>query len=612
MSFLVSTVSPEGENDEVGICKGQLQPEGSQHSKQSESRDMFSKRSRKFGIPVTSLSKFRESWGSSRKEATLIIAIRPLLDDINDAWCLEGEMAIHVNEDILSSTKSYRVDVECRPRMKALKLEATSPRDLYPFHLRAIVSIRLVDNLHPSIDIMLEPRAVVVNDMPIPLILKSPMPHIFASKGQFDGSGHDDHCYELQEDTTIEIFTPGPSIALDIRIKDSPVGGTTTEWMDEGWIELPLSAAFRLTEPLRCKFGAAPKGSMPSLAACEFFIAQGTEQKSNLFSASKVEPADDGIEVSVETDDVQIGTFYITVGNYAIDHSGDLLIERVAQNEIEKGNSRRDRERLDGSSASPLGAYANESYVGRLSLLPGPKDLIRLLHLTMEGATGFKRSVAFAVEDLAICNGGFESTPIFFEDGNPAGFFAYRQLVKSYQSEIHLIPEFVVFNGSTKYCAVVRQEGASAIVIDPGKIAPFHPYSRKRTMITVQYPELEGESDAIRVDSHGMHLAIISSSQGMAIGSFAVQTVVGNRDSRWVIKLGDVKFSSLGKTNSGTKRGLLEGDFLRFRVRWTELQVTLNEARPISDGSKAILESAIDNFNNATSPRRGLNRGTTW
>lgn len=594
MSFLISIPTISGETSIIGECKGQSP---SEVAKQAAPTDTFSKRARRVGIPVDLLSDFRESW-TNNKEAILVVALRPMLVDEDELWCLEGEVAIHVNEDMLSSVKPYRVDIECRPKMKNSTVGEHAPRDLYPFHLRALISIGLIDGLHPSVDMILEPRAVIVNDMPVSIVLKSPMPHIFA-KGQIGGGDQDEHCFALKENTMIEVFTPGPSMAIDLKIKDSPVGGTATEWIEEGWVDLPLAAGFRLTEPLRCKFSSQQRPSTTSQTACEFFIVEGAEQKSKLFLAKKTESNDSGIEVSV--DDGEIGTFYITVGNYAIDHSGDLLLERSLE-----GN-------FNDESAAPLGAYSSKNYVGRLSLLPGPKDLVRLLHLTMEGARGFKRTAAFTVEDLAICNGGFQSTPILFEDGvTPAGFFAYRQLVKSYQSEIHIIPEFVVFNGSTKYSAVVWQEGGSSIVVDPGKIAPFHPTNRKKTTITVQYPELEGESNGIRVDSHGMHLAILSSSAGKAIGSFAVQTVVGNRDSRWVIKLGDVKFSSSGKNVAEQRNGVLEGDFVRFRVKWSELQITLHEARPITDGSKAILESAIDNFNSATSPRRGLNRGSTW
>jgi hypothetical protein len=524
----------------------------------------------------------------------------------DEAWYLEGEVVVYANAALLSSQKDYRVDIECRPKSRSPLNKGSVPRDLFPFHLRGLVSIRMVDGLHPSIDLVLEPRASIVNDMPVSVVVKSPMPHIFSSQNGVACQDHGEHCYVLDDDNRIEVFTSGPSIAVDMKLRDAPVGGTATEWMEGGWIDLPLSSEFRLTEPLRCRFGALQKVGSTNTGACEFFVVEGIERTTNLFLESVSGENDGGIEVSANTDDDAIGTFFITVGTYAIDHSGDLLFERVFSNRGSKSGS-------NATTVAPLGAYAQKYHIGRLSLLPGPKDLIRLLHLTMEGATGFRKSVPFAVEDLAICDGGFESTPILFEDETPAGFFAYRQLVRAYQSEIHIIPEYVIFNGSSKFNAVVWQEDGSSIMIDPGKIVPFHPRNRSKASISIQYPELGGESDPIRVDLHGLHLSILSSGQGQAIGSFAIQTVVGSRDSRWVIKLGEIKFGSLRNKMLEQRHDVLGGDFIRFRMKWSELQITLNEARPITDGSKAIVESALDNFKNAISPpRRGVKRGTSW
>jgi hypothetical protein len=604
--FQVSMSRGNAASEVIGVCCGTHAPSMSTKGTQTVASDRFSKKTRNFGIPVALLRDFRQAW-RDQKEATMVVCVSPLLSIEDEAWYLEGEVVVHSNAaDLLLSHKEYRVDIECKPKSRNPVDEKSLPRDLFPFHLRGLVSVRMVDGLHPSIDLVLEPRASIVNDMPVPVVLKSPMPHIFSTQNSVACEDYGEHCYMLDEDTQIEIFTSGPSIAVDIKLRDAPVGGTATEWMEGGWIDLPLSSEFRLTEPLKCRFGASQKVGSINTGACEFFVVEGIEQTTNLFVESVSGQNDGGIEVSAHTDDAMIATFYITVGTYAIDHSGDLLFERVFSNRGTKGGS-------NETSIVPLGAYAQQYHTGRLSLLPGPKDLIRLLHLTMQGATGFRKSVPFAVEDLAICDGGFESTPILFEDGTPAGFFAYRQLVRVYQSEIHIIPEYVIFNGSSQFNAVVWQEDGSSVMIDPGKISPFQPSNRGKTVVTIQYPELEGESDPIRVDLHGLHLSVLSSRQGQAIGSFAVQTVVGSRDSRWVVKLGEIKFGSLRNKTLEPKHDVLGGDFIRFRIKWSELQITLNEARPITDGSKAIVESALDNFNNSISPRRfGLKRGTSW
>jgi len=53
---------------------------------------------------------------------------------------------------------------------------------------------------------------------------------------------------------SIEIFTPGPSIAISMCCADLPIGGTTTDWMSGGWLDLPLGSNKKLPEPVKTMF----------------------------------------------------------------------------------------------------------------------------------------------------------------------------------------------------------------------------------------------------------------------------------------------------------------------------------------------------------------------
>jgi hypothetical protein len=62
------------------------------------------------------------------------------------------------------------------------------------------------------------------------------------------------------------------------------------------------------------------------------------------------------------------------------------------------------------------------------------------LHLSMEGDEGVRRSLPFRIDDISICEGGVDCTPVKWEDDTYSGFWLYRRL-NSYQSEIHVVPE---------------------------------------------------------------------------------------------------------------------------------------------------------------------------
>merc|ERR1711935_873010 len=89
--------------------------------------------------------------------------------------------------------------------------------------------------------------------------------------------------------------------------------------------------------------------------------------------------------------------------------------------------------------------------------------------------------------------------------------------------------------------------------------------------------ELNCRTAPLSVAKLGLKVAIVKSLEGVAVGSVYIQTVIDTRgDSRLVVKVGKVKFGS-HLSPVIKEKGLFDEDFCRFRIRWTELQVVLNE-----------------------------------
>jgi hypothetical protein len=263
-----------------------------------------------------------------------------------------------------------------------------------------------------------------------------------------------------------------------------------------------------------------------------------------------------------------IRSVFVVVCNYAVDHTGNLLFEEVATTDDK-------RMRPDSAKrAPPFSAFSSTKLRRRVSLLPGSMRYIRLVELTMDGDEGMKRSMPFRVDDVSMTE-GIDSMPILWANNTPSGYFAYRNLTAE-GSEIHVVPEFVVFNGSQHHQIWVKQLSRTPFLLDPHKISPISRDKNNSIVVQFDIPSINGLTGPVQIDQVGLRVVLAKSKKtGEPLGSLAVQTVTGAKDSRLVIKIGALNFrdSQVAQTTSG----LFEQDFLRFRVRWSEMKVTLKD-----------------------------------
>ena len=63
-----------------------------------------------------------------------------------------------------------------------------------------------------------------------------------------------DVCVEMKPFGSVEVFTPGPSVAISMSCADLPIAGTATDWMNGGWLDIPLGCRKRLPEPINLIF----------------------------------------------------------------------------------------------------------------------------------------------------------------------------------------------------------------------------------------------------------------------------------------------------------------------------------------------------------------------
>ena len=188
----------------------------------------------------------------------------------------------------------------------------------------------------------------------------------------------------------------------------------------------------------------------------------------------------------------------------------------------------------------------------------------------------------------------------------------------------------MVYNGSTTEKIIVKQSGDHHTPLDPGGVAPVHsqqgPGSNTGLILMIEFEESLGSTAPIQVDSLGIKICVVrATADGSPIGSVAIQTVLGNRDSRLVIKVGALKRGGLvGKTDDKTTASseeLFVNDFFRFRIRWSEMEVTLIDTQRVAgasyDKNREAFEAALRDKSQRSSdgylslPTKGANAATS-
>ena len=414
--------------------------------------------------------------------------------------------------------------------------------------VRVCCKVTLVSKC-PLVELFLQPRAVLQNSMFVNAAIKTFMPHTRKRyiEGQRQSSGEIIHRLEPFE--SVEVFTPGNSLAISVKCLDYPTGGALTDWNADGWIPIPLGEKRRLEGGrINSLFPFANNhGTTATHYGSPFFISE----VSHLLGENVAEK---GIN-TIDSPDAR--TLLLSVENIGVDHTGEVLFDL-----------------LDGCPKDRIGlsCFSSSFHNRRITILPNSSELIRLAQLTMN-KEGVRYSLPFSIEDIALCDGGIDSTPIHWEGSTSSGYYAYRSLSSYNQAEVHIIPEFVVFNGGNQKI-IIKDERGCDVAIEKGKIVPILVHNSKSHVVFALEFE-SGKTNSVQITEGGIKVEVVwSKSTGHPNGSVAIQTVAGGKDSRFVIKLGGMKqHGTIQESEKSSK--IFKDDALRFRIRWSQLTITL-------------------------------------
>jgi hypothetical protein len=527
-----------------------------------------------FGLPAPLLHGFTVDTSE-----TLCLQISPILEES----CGGGLFGLfnmppleHLIKIAASDDRRRVLTVVCSPSYRHTKVPSLA--------VNICCKVSLVGNTRPFVELFVEPRLIMQNKLPVSLILRTPMPHTFISSyasqaenspAEAEHTNYTTHRIRMLE--SVEVFTPGPSLAISLKCADLPIGGTSTGWVDGNFIDIPLNG--KMLEPLRCTFPFQTK-SLHRYESLRQVTGPNRGSDFHVLEEGDVTPDLNGAVKSMSGLDGGARTVVFIVCNYAVDHTGTLLFENVSwagENESQR-NLKSVAEALHVRSVTgspPYGAFSSTHHRRRVSLLPDSKTFIRLVKLTMDGEEGMKRSMPFRIEDCSMTQ-GIDSMPIFWADGTPSSYFAYRNLTAE-GSELHVVPEFVIFNGSEFHKIWVKPLAHPQFDLDPLKISPISRDRNDSIVVQFEVPFINGLTGPVQIDNIGLRICVVKSrATGDALGSLAIQTVTGARDSRMVIKIGALSFKET-ETDVESSSSLFLHDFIRFRVRWSEMRVTLKD-----------------------------------
>jgi len=462
-----------------------------------------------------------------------------------------------IGEIQLPPLKSFNKIATSKSPMKHFEVvcsSATQNKNATPERmvLKICCLVEIVDG-YPFVKLFLQPRVTLVNNMLINILAKTSMPQTYLKgvEGELDlvrgGVIH-----RLEPLHSLEIYSPGHFVSFSFKFADNPVGDVRAGWSKPGSIDIPLGIRNCMESRLDCCFPFVTASGEDSKfgGGCEFFVSEISDTEESLPD-----------EITSNSSSSS-RTVALCIENLGVDHTSNFLFESCDVK----------------SQPYTLSSFSSQLHQRRISLLPASNKLLRMLHLP----TG-RRTLPFSINDIALASGGIESTSIKWNDKTESGFCAYKMISDHNQLqhtsnnllELHIIPSIIIYNGGHLKVRIVDASG-NELIVDKGKFSCLQ-QSLEETGVTIliDFIEIGCATSPLRINKTGLQVTVVKSTPtGSIIGSMAIQTIIGAKDSRYVIKLGPLKDGNVANVKDSPSHSLLENDCLRFRVRWSQMEVT--------------------------------------
>ena len=136
------------------------------------------------------------------------------------------------------------------------------------------------------------------------------------------------------------------------------------------------------------------------------------------------------------------------------------------------------------------------------------------------------------------------------------------------------------------------------IVIEPGATSQLKCSSRLGGLeLAFNFVEKACRTRFVRVDQLGLKMEFVIAQSGARVGSVCFQTAIDTLgNARLVVKIGEIKIGS--SKNASRNAGMLADDYIRFRVRWSEMQLILNESQQKASLNHLSMQKVVSSLRN--------------
>ena len=422
----------------------------------------------------------------------------------------------------------------------------------------AIIEITLV-NEYPLIKIFIHPRAVILNNLPVSLLLKATPDDILEVWDDCNDNyehASSNSAHWLNPFQKLHIFSAGESISFSIKFADEPIRECNNDWNVNDCLEIPLSHGNVLNETIEFKYALQ---SDSSTGTCIYLV----EESSDIMDSNKVH------EVCKSTTPRH---FCLYPSTCVIDHTNEILFIG--------GRSSNLNSPVGGSQKS---TNVNEINKERFTIFEDTTKVLKMMHYTSETKEETKLIATVDVSKISLCNGGIEATTLFWDDNSPSGYCAYCNAYGTFNRTkiIHVIPEYLLINDSEqtiRYCCNdisnekwIELENLGSKTLKKGS---------KKLSLKVSFVEQGWVTVPIKIEKIQMNVISVKDiNTGKIVASVAVDVGVGGKDARIVVRIGPPQQVTKKEFNDTgwDVSNLFQGDFLKVRLHSTQIQIIMSE-----------------------------------
>jgi len=443
-------------------------------------------------------------------------------------------------------------------------MNACSDKSFISSH--AVMKVILVND-YPLIEIYIQPRAVIQNNLPLTIIIETPSSNAFSEKNYFGKKEVKSWMHRLEPLQELDVLSYGPSISFSIRFEEDPVVGNKLLWNDDENVEIPLALGEFLKEPALFTYTSKNE---PSNRSCIYL----SEVSQDNILSSQLQSTPNSLLEKKNGSGIRTRRLSLYSRGCIIDHTNQLLFS------VWDSSSEKPKETDSLLSARKENSRKDE-YV---TILQDSHSSIQISENYHEASDTLRHSLPFQLDELTPSSGGIVSKNIMWDDNTASGYCAFRDNIDSSLNSllIHIIPEFLLTNNTGYEIEVTGSNlrGKQPCLLSKNDQLILLREEPKKLEIVLRNPLSNWTTDPIPIGQ--LQLSIINvrdTETKEVVGTLPIDISSGGRIARANIGIGTPQLIGLSMRRASRYDifHMWHDDFIKVRCQTKEVQIILTE-----------------------------------